>query len=272
MLIVCFTTIPSRIKISIKNVHKVISKQTRKPDRIILFLPLYSIKEKCKYIIPEYTYDIEIIRCEDYGPGTKLYPIIFEDMGMNTQIITIDDDINYEANCFEMLEKYSNLYPRRGFTGSGWIAGDNIFNCFGRVRNNSTLKQVDIIQGYSSCIYRKWMLKDDIISKLTTLHSKDCYNMFKNDDIWISGYLDSKNIRKFVVPNYHFSDTSISYINGISNNLFKYLFHFYYCVKYFKNKKYFKSEQTAPLFTRLGSYITLLLFIFLIIFRRYIFG
>ena len=258
MLIVCFTTIPSRIEISIKNVYKVISRQSKKPDRIILFLPYYSLKEKCEYKIPKNTYNIEIIRCDDYGPGTKLYPIVFENINENSKIITIDDDINYDSNCLELMEQYSNLYPRRVFTGSGWIIGDNIFNCFGRVRNNNILKQVDIIQGYSSCLYKKWMIKEDIINNLEKLSEKDHYTMVKNDDIWISGYLDSKNIRKFVIPNYSFKDTNISYINGISNNLFSYLFYFYYGVKYFKNKDYFKTEQTAPLFIRIGTYVLII--------------
>ena len=268
MLVVCFTTIPSRINVSIEHVNKVISKQTRKPDKIFLFLPIYSTKENCNYKIPKNTYNIEIIRCDDYGPGTKLYPVVFQNIDYDAKIITIDDDINYEKNCFELLEKYSDLYPRRVLSGSGWIIGDNIFNCFGKVRNIDTLKQVDIIQGYSSCLYRKWMIEKDIVKKLQELQEKDYSIMIKNDDIWISGYLDSKRIRKFVIPKYYFKDTNISYINGISNNLFSYLYHCYLCIKYFKKKNYFNAEQTSSIFIRIGTYIFILFFIITFYFAK----
>ena len=89
MLVVCFTTIPSRINVSIEHVNQVISEQTRKPDKIFLFLPMFSKKENCEYKIPKNTYNIEIIRCDDYGPGTKLYPVVFQNIDYDAKIITI---------------------------------------------------------------------------------------------------------------------------------------------------------------------------------------
>ena len=73
---VSLTTIPSRIK----NVYKTIenlNNQTIKPDKIFLNIPIKYKRFKNDKIrendISELKkLNIEVIRCEDYGPGTKL--------------------------------------------------------------------------------------------------------------------------------------------------------------------------------------------------------
>ena len=73
---VALTTLPSRID-NINQTLLSIQKQTLKPNKVFLNLP-YKFKRFPGYSFsPEQInkiskYDIEISRCEDFGPGTKL--------------------------------------------------------------------------------------------------------------------------------------------------------------------------------------------------------
>ena len=75
MIYVSISTIPQRLKnlsVSVKSLLK----QTKKPDKIFVNIP-FKYKRFSKTIeynqIPKFdTGVVEITRCEDYGPGTKI--------------------------------------------------------------------------------------------------------------------------------------------------------------------------------------------------------
>ena len=75
MIYVSLSTIPQRIKNLSKSVESLLS-QTQKPDRIFINIPFKyrrfseTIEDKQ---IPKFDNNfVEITRCEDSGPGTKL--------------------------------------------------------------------------------------------------------------------------------------------------------------------------------------------------------
>ena len=75
MIYISISTIPSRIKNLNKSVQSLL-KQTRKPDKIFINVP-YKYKRFNETIedkqIPKFDNNIvEVTRCEDCGPGTKL--------------------------------------------------------------------------------------------------------------------------------------------------------------------------------------------------------
>ena len=75
MIYVSITTIPQRIKNLNKSVKSLLN-QTRKPDKIFINIP-FKYRRFSETIenkqIPKFDNNfVEITRCEDYGPGTKL--------------------------------------------------------------------------------------------------------------------------------------------------------------------------------------------------------
>ena len=74
MIYVSLTTIPERIKNIEKSINSIIS-QTLKPDKIFLNIP-YKYERFNNVIsdeeIPKFDKIVEITRCDDFGPGTKL--------------------------------------------------------------------------------------------------------------------------------------------------------------------------------------------------------
>ena len=103
---VSLTTIPSRIK----NVYKTIenlNNQTIKPDKIFLNIPIEYKRFKNDKISEDdinelKKLNIEVIRCEDYGPATKLMGSLDKIKNYDC-VILIDDDHLYYKNIFHIF-------------------------------------------------------------------------------------------------------------------------------------------------------------------------
>ena len=109
MIYVSLSTIPSRIKSLNKSIESLL-KQTKKPDKIFINIP-HKYKRFSEVIeddqIPKFhDKNVEITRCEDYGPGTKLLGSL-EKLKKNSLIILADDDNIYEDY---MVEKFLYFY------------------------------------------------------------------------------------------------------------------------------------------------------------------
>ena len=105
MIYVSITTIPQRIKNLNKSVKSLLN-QTRKPDKIFINIP-FKYKRFSEAIvdnqIPKFDNNVvEITRCEDYGPGTKLLGSLNK-LQKDSLLILADDDHTYEDY---MIEKF----------------------------------------------------------------------------------------------------------------------------------------------------------------------
>ena len=95
------STIPSRVK-NINDILENINNQTLKPNKIFLNIPLQYNRFKNE-IISEKDLDyinkenVEIIRCNDYGPGTKIMGSIDKVKNYDC-VILLDDDHIYDKN------------------------------------------------------------------------------------------------------------------------------------------------------------------------------
>ena len=105
MIYVSISTIPSRIKSLKKSIESIIN-QTLKPDKIFINIPLKyrRFKETIRDDqVPNFKdSNIEVTRCEDYGPGTKLLGSLHK-MEKDSLVILADDDNSYENY---MIEKF----------------------------------------------------------------------------------------------------------------------------------------------------------------------
>ena len=154
-LVISLTTIPSRMYLlnytldSLKN-------QSIKPDAIILNIPHMSVRFNIEYNIPNWLlndHNIEIHRCEDFGPGTKLLGLFSHPkIDDNTMLCIVDDDRLYPNNIVDTLVNFSNKYPTATI---GYMAG-----LIDETKREDA--QAIKIQGCSGFLTRKKYFTDDI--------------------------------------------------------------------------------------------------------------
>ena len=172
MIYISLTTIPQRIKDLNKSVESLL-KQSQKPDKIFINIPL-KYKRFNDIIdddqIPKFDDKIiEITRCEDYGPGTKLLGSLNK-LEKNSLIILADDDNIYEDY---MIEKFYHYYS---------IAPENAYSFYVHPLGN-----FGIGQGADGFAINTNHLKG--IKKFYDIVVKDYKELFLYDDLWISYFL-----------------------------------------------------------------------------------
>ena len=172
MIYVSLTTIPQRVKNLYKSVESLL-KQSKKPDKIFVNVP--KKYERFNEVIeddqiPKISNKIvEITRCEDYGPGTKLLGSLNK-LEKNSLIILADDDNIYEDY---MIEKFYHYYS---------IAPENAYSFYVHPLGN-----FGIGQGADGFAINTNHLKG--IKKFYDIVVKDYKELFLYDDLWISYFL-----------------------------------------------------------------------------------
>lgn len=179
---VSMSTIPGRIK-KIGEVIENINKQTIKPKKIFLNVPYEFKRFKNEKIneedIQKLEYDnLEIIRCKDYGPGTKILGSI--DKVRNFEcVILLDDDHIYDEN---MLEIFLKNFDNEKINYSFYL--NKIFNIkMGQCADGFLMNTIllDKIEKF----YEKYVSKNK--------------NMFLDDDLWLAIYLQKE--KKSIIKN-----------------------------------------------------------------------
>ena len=97
MIYVSLTTIPQRVGSLYKSIESLL-KQSKKPDKIFVDIPTQykRFKETIEEDkIPKFDDRVEITRCEDCGPGTKLLGSL-DKLKRNSLVILADDDNTYD--------------------------------------------------------------------------------------------------------------------------------------------------------------------------------
>ncbi|WP_415290676.1 glycosyltransferase family A protein [Candidatus Pelagibacter sp. Uisw_136] len=178
---VSLTSIPPRFPTLEKTIRS-INDQIKKPQKIFLNIPLkYKRYPDSKHNIlrlEKIFKNLKIIRCKDYGPGTKLLGSL-EYLMDYEYVILIDDDHIYNK---DML---------------------NIFN-------KEALKDLD--RAYSFCVFNiedckvgqgadGFMINTHFLKGILEFFNKFVINnkrLFFNDDLWISIYLN-KILKKDII-------------------------------------------------------------------------
>ena len=166
------TTIPSRLK-DVNKTIKSIQNQTLKPNKIFLNIP------KEYYRFPNTKIDenvlesinsdfVEITRCKDYGPATKIMGSINKLKEYDCLII-IDDDHLYHN---KMCEIFVNEFKKNKINYSFYV--QKIFD----------LKMAQCADGF--LINCKYLDGINDFYKEYVVNNK---NMFLDDDLWLSIYL-----------------------------------------------------------------------------------
>ena len=172
MIYISISTIPPRLKNLNESVNSLLN-QTKKPDKIFVNIP-YKYKRFSETIednqIPKFDSDIvEVTRCEDCGPGTKLLGSLnkFE---KNSLVILADDDHVYEDY---MIEKFLYFYSK---------TPNNAYSFYVHPLGN-----FGIGQGADGFAINTNHLKG--INNFYDKVVKDYKELFLYDDLWISYFL-----------------------------------------------------------------------------------
>ena len=172
MIYISISTIPQRLKNLNQSVESLL-KQTRKPDKIFINIP-YNYKRFNETIkdnqIPKFDNSlVEITRCEDCGPGTKLLGSLnkFE---KNSLVILADDDHVYEDY---MVEKFFYFYSK---------APNNAYSFYVHPLGNFGIGQG--ADGFA--------INTNHLTGIKNFYDKvvrDYKELFLYDDLWISYFL-----------------------------------------------------------------------------------
>lgn len=179
---VSMSTIPSRIR-NINNILENINNQTLKPNKIYLNIP-YNYK---RFIDKKISDDdlsqinkenIEITRCYDYGPGTKIMGSINKVREYDC-VILLDDDHIYDKNICEI---FIDAFRKEQLNYSFYL--NKIFN----------IKMGQCADGF--------LINTLLLDKIEIFYQKYVkYNksMFLDDDLWLAIYL--QNEKKSLIKN-----------------------------------------------------------------------
>ena len=172
MIYVSLTTIPRRVKNLSKSVESLL-KQTRKPDKIFINIPTkYRRFEEIieNDHIPRFDdLTVEITRCEDFGPGTKLLGSLGK-FKKDSLVVLADDDHIYEDY---MIEKFNYFYSR---------APENAYSFYVH-----PLKNFGVGQGADGFAINSNFLKG--ADRFYDHMVKKNDNLFIHDDLWTSFFL-----------------------------------------------------------------------------------
>ncbi|WP_306030529.1 hypothetical protein [Stappia sp. MMSF_3263] len=207
--VVTLTTIPSRIG-HIAMTIKSLLDQSLPPAEIRLNVPEHSRRENCGYEIPGWLTGlatVTIVRCQDFGPATKLFPTLTR-VPEDTAIVVVDDDRIYPPDFLENLAAHATAEPDAAFGLSGWVVPDDFIDRPTTLRSNLFMLPpapirarrlrrpvpIDILQGFSGYLVRPRFFPE---MEAMLAHRDAPEAAFFVDDVWISGFCAAP---KYVAP------------------------------------------------------------------------
>eukprot|EP00299_Pterocystis_sp_00344_P016440 c8255_g1_i1.p1 GENE.c8255_g1_i1~~c8255_g1_i1.p1 ORF type:complete len:467 (-),score=97.82 c8255_g1_i1:106-1473(-) len=233
--VISVTTIPARLPYLI-DVFKAISWNNYHPDAVYLAIPRKSLRFEQDYILPEYIREHPVVKVlwsdVDYGPATKLLPVLKVETDPDTCIMTVDDDSFPKDFHIHLFITAALLFPDAALGFGGWNVqcivnfGDSCrrdwdmkygpdylfvrqnynfacvemrttygrYHCAEEVSELLHPKAADVLEGTEGAVYRRKFFDDSIFDSSGTPKE-----MFFVDDVWISGNLALKGVPRLVV-------------------------------------------------------------------------
>jgi hypothetical protein len=203
-VIASLTTVPERIG-NLGPTIRCLLRQTRPPDEIVLAVPEFSIREQRPYVVPKYLLRlprVRLLHCgKDWGPATKFIPVIQEELAAGrgkTLIMVVDDDRVYPRDALETYLYYSEQLPEAAlcFRGAAmprsldWRNAKMI--CANELREP---RPAAVITGCGSYLIQPGFFDESLWD-----YSRAPQGAFYMDDIWISGLLNRRDVKRYVVP------------------------------------------------------------------------
>jgi glycosyl transferase family 2 len=203
-VIASLSTVPDRIN-NLRPTIRSLLKQTRPPDEIILAIPEFSLREQRRYVVPKYISRlprVRVLHCaEDWGPATKFIGAIQDELAAgreNTLIMVVDDDRVYPRDALETYLYYSEQLPNAALCFRGAAIPSTMDWDDAKMIRASELREprpVAVITGCGSYLIQPRFFDESLWD-----YSIAPQLAFVIDDIWISGWLSRRGVKRYVVP------------------------------------------------------------------------
>jgi hypothetical protein len=191
-VVVCLTTLPSRLNSTLPAVLESLSAQTYRADEYRLYLCRGDLT-----LAPPWPRWVRVLVVPDLGPLTKLSAAVDPTLPPDTIIVTADDDVIYDRDWLETLVKHAkdagaSATPAAvGFCG--WSARALVQ--LGRWAWDRGYGDTDVLEGWAGAAYRrKWFDPAGTTGALGILDPPVPYRWV--DDVWISSWLARRGIRR----------------------------------------------------------------------------
>ncbi len=203
-VIASLSTVPERIG-NLGPTIRSLLKQTRPPDEIVLAVPEYSIREGRPYAVPKYVSRwprLRVLRCrKDWGPATKFIPIVREELAAgrgNALIMVVDDDRVYPRDALETYLHYSEQLPEAALCFRGAAMPRSLDWRDAKMIYANELRQPQPAAVITGC--GSYLIQPRFFDESLWDYSRAPRGAFYMDDIWISGCLNRRNVKRYVVP------------------------------------------------------------------------
>src|SRR6266481_2022772 len=203
-VIASLSTVPDRIN-NLRPTIRSLLKQTRPPDEIVLAIPEFSIREQRPYVVPKYISRLPRVRvlrcCEDWGPATKFIGAIQDELAAgreNTLIMVVDDDRLYPRDALETYLYYSEQLPEATLCFRGAAMPRSLDWRDAKMIHANELREpcrAAVITGCGSYLIQPRFFDESLWD-----YSQAPRGAFYMDDIWISGCLNRRGVKRYVVP------------------------------------------------------------------------
>ena len=203
-VIVSLSTVPERIG-NLGPTIRSLLKQTRPPDEIVLAIPEFSIREQRAYEVPEEVSRwprLRVLHCRrDWGPATKFIPIVREELAAgrgNTLIMVMDDDRIYPRDALETYLHYNEQLPDAALCFRGAAMPRSRDWRDAKMIYASQLRQPQPAAVITGC--GSYLIQPRFFDESLWDYSRAPRGAFYMDDIWISGCLNRRDVKRYVVP------------------------------------------------------------------------
>ena len=203
-VIASLSTVPARIDNLGPTVRSLL-RQTRPPDEIVLAIPEFSIREQRAYVVPEYLLRLQrvrILHCgEDLGPATKFIPAIQEELAAgrtNSLIMVVDDDRVYPRDALETYLHYNKQLPDAALCFRGAPMPRSLDWRDAKMIRGRELRQPQAAAVMTGC--GSYLIQPRFFDESLWDYSNAPKGAFYMDDIWISGWLSRRRMKRYVVP------------------------------------------------------------------------
>ena len=203
-IIASLSTLPDRIA-KLGPTLQCLLNQTRPPDEIVLSIPPFSLRQKKAYVIPPALAAIsqlQIVRCDrDWGPATKFIPTIQRELVADragTLIMVVDDDRIYPRDAIETYLHYQEQLPDAALCFRGGEMPRSLDWDEAKMTYADLIREPRPVAVVTGC--GSYLIQPRFFDEALWDYSNAPAGAFFMDDIWISGCLDRRGVKKYVVP------------------------------------------------------------------------
>ena len=231
-VVVTLTTLPGRIH-QIRNVLESLLQQTLAADEIRVYTPTHSAREQRAYATPPWLAAmaprVRLVRIEkDYGPATKVIPAVRDGLanGDDALLVVVDDDTLYPPRLLETFASWSRRFPDAVVSATGWPVTRSLR--YPHWTENYLVYGNELVAPHPVSVVRGncgFAVKAKFFdAKLWEEMARAPAGATVMDDVWISGHLARRHIKRYVVPfdaDQYTSDPRLENVVTLDSNLGK---------------------------------------------------